>query len=387
MVRAYLIVAAVLLLLPACGLSAPDTQPTDEQKEDAKLREEYEKKWQAAGTNEEKMRLQQEFMKLAIEREMARTARSELSLAGTVVDETGKPLDGVKMVVEGRAPYRWGEEQKNPPPEESMIDREFNVSRKGLIGMSISFQKEGYYSTGIGLSAEREYPGSRAKELARAAQMGMLELAGDKGKVRMIMEKMGQTTTLQEVVQGIAVRENWQAEIINFAKIKAGTPLKRDRVFTEIKKSEDVPSNCLTLLVDRDTKTGTALTKDAPPRQGAAFNIPQGSRLYLNAKDGGLLRYEAKHPWRGVHEMRQAPEAGYKSELVIDDKMIEGFVREFSEFDSCVYFFFKTADGRFGKGCIRSIGLSKDGTAGGIDLRLFLQPDGTRNLEDPELRP
>lgn len=380
MIRRCFVVSLLLLLAGACGLSAQSTQPTEEETAIRRLREEYERKWQAAETKEEKMRLQRELWERAVELEMARVGRSELALAGTVVDETGKLLDGVTMVVEGRAPYRWGEDPKNPPPVELKIDREFNVSRKGLIGMAVRFQKNGYYPTKIDQTEEREY---RAKQYARAGQMGMLELADDKGKVRIIMEKMGQTTTLQEVAQGIAVKENWQAEVINFAKVQAGLRRNRDKVFVELRKPAEVPDNCLTLLVDRDPSTGNLLLRAAKRANDPDFMLPQSPRLYLNAKGGGIVRYEAKHPWRGMREMKQAPEAGYESELIIDDKMIEGFARDFSVSDSRVYFFFKTSDGKFGKGCVSSIGLSRDGTAGGIDFRLFLQPDGSRNLEDP----
>lgn len=82
MIRKCFLVSVLLCLGGACGLSAPSTRPTADEMAIQKLRDEYEQKWQAAETQEEKMRLQRELWARVVELEMARVGRNELALAG-----------------------------------------------------------------------------------------------------------------------------------------------------------------------------------------------------------------------------------------------------------------------------------------------------------------
>jgi hypothetical protein len=348
-----------------------------------RIKQEYKDRLDAAKTKEELCGIQAQMMDRVYKFEMDRMSQTTLDLKGEVVDQNGKRLDGVRLTVR-KQPYSrpqpgWSDTPELPP-EILTVNGDFDVSYRGLSRLDLAFTKDGYYSEAM------EFLGGHSKhnlaEFARLTLSGVLTPGAEKGRIRLTLEKLGKTTRLQQW-RGLTVDGAWRAEVLDFTKKPSET--EQDWRFVKIVGPQDVPANCVAAVMDRDQMTGAVLRQKRPG--SLVCDYPVGVTLYLNAAKGGFIPYDPKHPPLALREMKLAPEAGYKAELSLSGKSLVSLATNEASGDpaKCVYFFFKTADGKYGKGVIISAGGPARDVKSYVSIIFYLQPDGSRNLEDPTL--
>lgn len=107
---------------------------------------------------------------------------------------------------------------------------------------------------------------------------------------------------------------------------------------------------------------------------GGPRRLPKQLSLHITDPEGGFIHYPVEDPkalidHRFNRGMRQAPAAGYEQSLTIyPDRHIP------------VYFFIKAGD-RYGKGVLRGVKVAEDGSRVDCIVKLYMQDDGSRNLE------
>ena len=113
---------------------------------------------------------------------------------------------------------------------------------------------------------------------------------------------------------------------------------------------------------------------DAYREDGGPRRLPKHLSLCITDPEGGFIHYPVEDRQAFIYDrfnrsMRQAPETGYQQTLIIyPDKQIP------------VYFFIKAGD-RYGKGVLRGVTVAEDGSRVDCIVKLYMQPDGSRNLE------
>jgi len=110
--------------------------------------------------------------------------------------------------------------------------------------------------------------------------------------------------------------------------------------------------------------------------------FPARIRLIYRGGDGGFVRYQPRNTNKAFHEMRQAPEGGYEKEIVVDlshafDKQV--LTTDMRRYDN--FWFYWKIGGKYGKGIARL--QTEKWPIPMVGIRLYVQPDGSRNLEDP----
>lgn len=375
--RAVFVFGATALAYGVVCRAQPATAPfEDEQTFVRRLKDEYAPRIRKAETKEERDRLEKEMWERLYSEAARRSGTLSIKLRGEIVDEGGTPINGVQITVQNIPNSVHGD---LPAPEKLVADGRFNLSFRGSY-LTIEFAKDGYYKVRIPLTDD---PRPNQERFAALARQGVLSVGDKEGEIRVVLEKMGKTTKLR-VFGGLLVRDDWDTTFIEFSKRPVLDLNKKE--YVKVKGIKDVPVSCVVAMLDRDAESGKILLRQWTDR-GTTYEVPAGLRLCLNTPTGGLVLYKPKRPAAGLREMKEAPDTGYGPELIASEQAINALARMSRggspNPEEYVYFFFKTGDGKYGKGTIYSIGTDV------INKRLFmgvsfhLQPDGSRNLEDP----
>jgi hypothetical protein len=377
------LVSLLLLLATPCRSQPGPGTDSDLQAYWLKLKEEYAPRFEQVKTDEEERQLEQE-MRARYDKEVARrgpaTRSSAVVLKGDLVDDAGSPVNGVTVTIEKPTPFLSADAPR-PHPEVLTANGHFDLSYP-CSSMVVTFTKSGYYGAKVNIDAD---PRWTQESFARLIRRGILVPPDKLGAVRIVLVKIVNPTKLQAFA-GFSSGEGWETSLVDFGKEPATQSKPEELV--KITDPKDVPANCAVALMARDPGTGAILTLPLPKDPGGR-EFPAGAWLYLNAPGGGFLLHKPKYPAACTRDMKEAPQEGYGPELVLPPETLQALARITAtgslDPEQRVYFYFKTADGKYGKGRVGAAMIDRKRKIFWLGVRLFVQPDGSRNLEDPTI--
>ena len=302
---------------------------------------------------------------------MHQSSLRRIRLKGDVVDEPGERLTDVTATVEVS-----GEAKQEL--RRVLRDGRFDFDFRDVTGMEVLFYKKGYYSAQLQVFSDPELTG---EQWFRLMQGGTLKAADVEGEVQVVLEKQGQITKLDRygATHSVGAAE---AVLADFGK----PPPPVAKGFVEPVKVDVVsprPADGLVVVMEADERGAPAIKQLAVPPTGWG-RAPAGAKLVMTAKGAGFVPYQPAAPQRAAVEMRRAPEQGYEREMTLTD---DHYARLARSATNKAYFFFKTGDGRFGRGCLYRYSADPDESRVIIGVDLLVQPDKSRNLETGETWP
>ncbi len=264
-----------------------------EKSRDQKLLEQGQKirELQAAGKNEQAMKLYQEMM--------ADAFKGKVKLAGNVVDAQSKPLSGVEMTATTIEPDMSNHQNyTQEATERHLIDGSFEFSCNDCIGATLTFKKEGYY-----------------REKYEAAVTASRDLQIIKLDEQVVMQKRGELITGERYKGKLEVSKNQTTVLpLSFGHTTRAYTLER---VTEMAKEKKHESEILYLefKVKQEANGEVAVQP-----KGKYYKQPIDPVLDFTHADGGVIPYEPEnsHYEKIDLEMKRAPVEGYQTVWNID---------------------------------------------------------------------
>jgi hypothetical protein len=311
---------------------------------------------------------------------------ADLHLWGTLRDEDGKPLKNVKICIrrikamplalhrkfdrhEFAGPLEM-KEQTAPYMETQTIEvnGEYDIKAPNSMSLSLTFTKGGYDQQ------------NRACKPACDREKMMKEILKKDGMlVGQPVEFQSDVVLLESLVPAwlkmgnaaLVIGANNRTPLLDLQRIKYGT----------ISSTHDIaggepPDNHMWLSVPMDKEKKKAKTVSCKI-QGKDCDVMVERTLSLSGKGAGLILYKPKNErWAG-REMKEAPVSGYSRDIDVSlDLPAYLALKPGHRYEK--FFFFRTTDGKYGKGSISDNG---PGRPLYLQIRISIQPDGSRNLQ------
>lgn len=301
-------------------------------------------------------------------------AKSDFRLKGEVVDESGKRMEGVKMTItRSMAPHM------APGPEvvggrseteEKTIDGTFDVTAQGWWGVGITFTKQGYEPEQIELTSHMDQRSVQQMLEQRGVEPSTVVKEGL--KIEMVKRPVPSATVVKGRQQ-LMVQADGSGQYAIFGKPRASEDREGNNLFSgDLKK---LPANGE---LPKDAFTVEEAAQDGKFLPSTKKSLPDSITLRLNASGGGILLFEPHRLDYGLRILKEAPADGYAQEIILKPEDMVKIGRQRG-----LFFFFKTADGKYGKGSLKGTFGMKSGKAE-FYVRMYLQTDGTRNVQSAD---
>lgn len=308
-------------------------------------------------------------------------ADAHIPIEGWVVDQFGKPVDRVKMTLE-RGALNLASDAPSPSSsfEDSVISGHFkavgDLSKGPLTEkrIAIRFHRDGYYGGSVGFSPDM---GNYVAPDPRFAH-GYIEFLPDKG-LRVLLQKIEHPTAPLTPL---------------FPDSEAQLELNADGTVTYVDPAHPADHHRAQM---KDAPAGVfRLTEPHLPKARIdwawqPFVYPPGGRLPIAENvsltagdpDVALQLAKVKDVEKPFRSMGLAPVDGYQAAIPIDDG---GFTDEIGWTTKWNYFYIKM-HGKYGRGYVR-LGLNWDShTSVSGAMAIWMNPTGSRDLEDGTERP
>ena len=204
----------------------------------------------------------------------------------------------------------------------------------------------------------------------------------EKRDLRIVLDKQGRLVRLQEYFTGLEFSADGSGLVLDLDRPQR--TLLDDppsRKVAKLQDSRQLPANCIYLLADLDKNGRIALESVKYVHDGKLYpagtettaTLPATLRLVAGGTDSGFILTTPPNRFRPFRKMKEAPQQGYQREIVLRAPAI---MRQ------SVFVFYCRVNGKYGKGKIYNI--QRPGQGGDrviAHVQLWLQPDGTRNLE------
>lgn len=355
---------------------------------------------------------------------------SNFRFGGLVVDERGEPLSDVEVNIMTSGRYRDGTRLRAADFSGKVkVSGPFAFRVDDAFWVKLEFRKPGYYPV-------REHMSSPQPSRDRLFEVGLTgkqfppEVI-ERRNLRIVMEKQGELTRLRSGGGTLTFRRDGTGDVLTMGVNADGHWFMRTTSGQDmsIAPPRGLPEKCvyvvpktnnegsITLLrfsalesrraieVSSGTKPEVAVLR-VPDDESQYVYAPAGLRLVVSDPQGGFVRYETKpdreirpdRPWS--RDMKEAPEAEYLQELVLDSDAIKKLFANPDE-PQPVYFYIK-AFGKYGKGRLdlkimlkeahrkyvngqlEPIRYLLDEAALAAQVHILMQPDGSRNLKGYE---
>lgn len=272
-------------------------------------------------------------------------------LSGEVTDAAGRPLLGVKARVDRVRFDAGAAELARTEREELELDGSFRFECEACIEVRAQFSKAGYHQNEV--SAGYRIEGDR-----------LVEKLGQ----RVVLAEVGALARLERIDGLLKVAEEGSEEALLVDREAGGqaAPLE----LLPKAGPDGAPLEVIRLVVPRE---GARLKTREVERKAL---VPAESPRLDFGPDGGAIVYVplSRNPHERGHEMREAPESGYQRFLELDP-----------EGGAMVHFFCKIGE-LYGRGIAGPAAVEETSRGRRVvaPVTLFLNPDGSRNLETLE---
>ena len=276
---------------------------------------------------------------------------SQFHRKGDVADTGGTVLDGVQVAAE----RTWAQERGPRPPVTERIslgaNGVFDLRLDKSVGVELFFSRDGYY------------PESRF--VMDPKQMGNpVELTD----LHIVLQKKGVTTKL----------DRFRTSVIFSTESNETKGLLLDKP-PDSRLNDAVRLYQEHIRVEPDIASDGKLATVDMPQYGWGVRLPRRLTFGFASAEGGFVFFKPKAAPKAHRQMCRAPEKGYEGRMVLTAEDLVVSTKDHQG----AYFYAKIA-GKYGRGCITATSMSDDARKLQLDVSIFMQPDGSRNLEDDQ---
>ena len=287
-----------------------------------------------------------------------------IRLEGRVVDEAGRPLEGVRLDVrKSRLDLTSESFLSRDEDVHELSDGAFEVSCWNCSAATLHFAKQGYYSETLRFHVAK--PEDVEPGEARSLTVDDLEVV------------LRSSANQAELVSYEGHLRTSAAGPLTVAPLRhdlGSTGVRLERLEEPPSQAAEYRPGYVRLIAPVDA-TGALAARPLPDVPGARMRFPAPPTVDFTPADGGVLlyRFTSENPRTVYRSMRTAPATGYQECLVLDRGERSG---------ESYYFYFRSGD-RYGKGMIvpPSFGHADGEEVVMAYIELRLNPDGSRNVE------
>lgn len=311
--------------------------------------------WKLSPTEQEKSRLLNaaKIMNEMWNKSVDVQKRSKFTISGRIVDESGQPMDQVKVYI-SQGYLKNGGVSSSYTESWQVVDSNFKLELSGGSEVSLGFYKNGYYAV-----ENKHYPLPRSTKT-----WGFSSNVVIADNQLIVLEPTGTLAKYKQSSPPLFIREEQKFTCYSVPLLKRDK--SKEYSFAEI---PDLPSGTIYPNVERD-KNGKIIKvvidndiKRLGPRT-VSLNMVGGDN------DGFILLKES--PSRGIIGLKEAPDSGYAKQMVFH--WPEDMQKKF-------YFYYKFGN-CYGKGLVNSFSCNAYG-------QIMIGLELSQNIEDssdPQVR-
>lgn len=290
-----------------------------------------------------------------------------LVASGTIKDQYNKTLSDVRVHVTEIALI---DSEYNRNRSVVVHDGNFKISCDNCSAMTLSFNKEGYYSTKAeALYFKKRNDTTPLPELLFVNQDGTLPVV-EHTNMEVILEQFTHDKSAKLVPSQVTIDSgpDWKNHVAlvdgRSGRVRSHIPLS----VVQAKSSSGENPLYIQLEPALDS-SGRLVTVAAKPRP-----VPAPAILDFSHANGGIIIYESSSNIQHMafREMKTAPKDGYKSRIQVKPNR-----------GGDIYFY-SLFNGVYGKGSMTGLRFkhaSRKRKGVALGMSLYINPDGTRNLE------
>jgi hypothetical protein len=292
------------------------------------------------------------------------------------VDEKGTPLDGVDLFVHTESRGNVVKEGIKNMTVDRRVDLRFPDSRT----VTIWANKDGYYDERIVVDDERkDWDNCIRRMVIRRA----INLASDVNEVQIVLQKKGELTTLWRFGQELHYDATGIGVAADFANVHSEHDTLARRI-EDVTNEQNWPAQGWVLIVPSPKAMTLPVVRMQQP-EWTTMQLPPKIRLIATGEGNGFVIYKPRDADLLAREMTQAPANGYVKEIELTAEECRRIDIAASGYGQKVYFYAKIGN-RYAKGVIAQVSVSSDLKTLIVNVGIWLQPDGSRNLEVDEDR-
>ena len=298
---------------------------------------------------------------------MEAVKKADYDLSGEIVDETGQRVPNVVLSIEKGVTKNFGLDANYSYTREVSTDGTFHIKVSGASNANISFLLEGYFAKEIGFSGKDGLPPDWEERMLRGETFkpGIVK----RENLKVVLEKHGPLASLERGGGAFDLYADGKAKAWSWEKNYPGFKVEVENWRDE----SSLPKNGIYFLVDTDDQGSFAMI---PGPYQSSFR-PRKIRVIMKDGDGFLVVPSVGNDVKQYRGMKEAPEKGYTSELILDGEALKKHMETSNDSSKGgLYFYFKTSKG-YGKGCLM-VHYSNRATEAQITLVLRFQKDGSR---------
>lgn len=288
-------------------------------------------------------------------------------LEGSISDSEGRPLDGVTMKIEAGSMDVSQQYMTSSKDWTQTVDKNFKLDLDGYCGISLSFSKDGYYQT-------KRYDFSTETDECQAKIMAGEKAIVSNKDLSIVMYKIDSLASLTTYNAILVFATDGSGAILDLGKAPSQALIKTANVKVGKK---DIPDGVY--IISEINSGGIASEERETYEAKSIFTYPKKITIITADEDGGFIKFDPKEGVPVNVQMNEAPQEGYKREIVVtSDDLLKQVEATFP--NDLGNFYFKI-NGKYGKGSYGLGEVSKDGKSVTLGVGFRLQTDGTRNLE------
>ena len=302
-----------------------------------------------------------------------------ITLSGTVVDDSGNPLQGVRLrYSKSTAALDWtqmgGEGSTN-----EVVDRTFSIDVDNAGAITLHFSKAGYLPARLGFSTRDDL--SPEEETAFFGPDPIHPPHVVREGLEVVLYEVGEAVELVESYARLTHRGDGSGVVLSGFGSSQGGP-------TEVSDVNDTAlpePDCIRMVAATNAQGEISVVQITNEVLGVSWRYPERFRLIMNDPEGGFVVFT---PAPGVPvevQMKTAPETGYTREVEFTAEQMANVGEGYRMAQDVVWFFLKS-HGKFGKG---NLGIAKGRTWNGhsmafVGITLWVQPNGSRHVQTVE---
>ncbi len=303
------------------------------------------------------------------------TRRGVFVIAGEVVDDNGKPLDGVTLELE-KSNFKNMFTGSVYTYESVNVNGTFKFIIANYAGVRLTIRKPGYYSEygHLALGFPSDVRSEHSCDKGRT--LGPLYVDTN---IRIHMEKAGNFTHLLDYSGGLEYHATGEGIVVDFDKRHG----HGEGSLVQVKNIDDasrLPSHCAYIIADKDADGKIAAVGKAWGNFPETELLPKRLTLVMSDPRAGFIKFSPDPNKKLCYQMYEGPDYGYQQTVVIE---ADDFHTNPSGGWLAPFYYFKTHD-RYGKGGIFGAKVNSDRSAVRVGASFSIQPDGGRYLRtDP----
>ncbi len=290
-----------------------------------------------------------------------------LVASGTIKDQSNRILSNVRVYV---TEILLADREYNRRRSEVVRDGNFKITCENCSAMTLSFDKEGYYSTKAeALYFKKKFGGGPLPELLVVNQDGTIPVVEQKD-MEVTLQQLTNDKPAKLVFSQVTIDSgpNWKNHVAVVdgvsGRMRGNIPLS----VVQAKSSSGENSLHIRLepALDNSGQLAAISAKTRP--------VPAPAILDFSRADGGIIIYQPSTNVQDMvfREMKIAPKDGYKTSIQVKPNR-----------GGSIYFYCMI-NGMYGKGSMSGLRFdhgSRNRKGVALGMNLYINPDGTRNLE------